>query len=158
MRLLTLRRTRNISRYRRNYNVSLRCILSVTLIISLSLFSSSSSPYLLPFIMQGKAKETTLVLPAAALPSSLSSSSSSEVPVEYSTPDGEGGDTGAGDDGSHCVNYSPSERLITISCKSAVSITDVYNQLNSDHSNNGILDKDQAATRCMDIKCKRNNK
>ena len=94
--------------------------------------------------MQGKAKETTLVLPAGALPSSLSSSSSSELPVEYSTPDGEGRDSSsAGDDGSHCVNYSPSERLITISCKSAVSITDVYNQLNSDHSNNGILDKDQ---------------
>ena len=93
--------------------------------------------------MQGNAKETTLVLPAVALPSSLSSSSS-EVPVEYSTPDGEGRDSSsAGDDGSHCVNYSPSERLITISCKSAVSITDVYNQLNSDHSNNGILDKDQ---------------
>ena len=89
--------------------------------------------------MLGKAKETTLVLPAAALPSSLSSSSS-EVPVKYSTPDGEGGDSSAGDDGSHCVNYSPSERLITISCKSAVSITDVYNQLNSDHGNNGILD------------------
>jgi parallel beta-helix repeat protein len=137
-----LKRTRNISKYRRKYNISLRCILSVILIISLSLFSSSSSPYLLPFIMQGKAKETTLVLPAAALPSSLSSSSS-EVPVEYSTPDVEGGDAGAGDDGSHCVNYGPSERLITISCKSAVSITDVYNQLNSDHGNNGILDKDQ---------------
>ena len=51
--------------------------------------------------MQGKAKETTLVLPAAALPSSLSSSSS-EVPIRYSTPDGEGRDSSsAGDDGSH---------------------------------------------------------
>ena len=77
------------------------------------------------------------------MPSSLSSSSS-ELPVEGPTPDGEGRDSSsAGDDGSHCVNYSPSERLITISCKSAVSITDVYNQSNSDHSNNGILDKDQ---------------
>ena len=62
MRLLTLRLQE--LKYRRNYNISLRCILSVTLIISLSLFSSSSSPYLLPFIMQGKVKETTLVLPA----------------------------------------------------------------------------------------------
>ena len=77
-------------------------------------------------------------------PSLSSSSSSSEVPVQYSTSDGEGGGSSSiAVDDSHCVNYSPSERLITISCKSAVSITDVYNQLNRDHNNNGILDKDQ---------------
>ena len=36
----------------------------------------------------------------------------------------------------YCINYNPSERLITISCKSA-SLTDVYNQLN----NHDVLDK-----------------